>query len=131
MKNVMYCVFSKEAIKLMNGNRGKMASMAGHAYLHSFWEGLDKGWANRYKKVCSAQNYKNSPRAYKITLYVETTQELIDLYDEIKDNPEFGSSLVTDAGRTVFGGPTIVCLGIGPIMECDVPDSIKSLKVLI
>ena len=33
----MYCIFSKEAVKAMNGNRGKLASMAGHAYLHAWW----------------------------------------------------------------------------------------------
>ena len=29
----MYCIFSKEALKKMNGIRGKLASQAGHAYL--------------------------------------------------------------------------------------------------
>lgn len=127
----MYCIFAKDAIKKMNGNRGKLASMAGHAYLHSFWDAQEKAHANRYKQVNPCALYKLSGLAFKITLYVETTEELVELYNEIKDNPRFGCSLVEDAGRTVFDGPTVVCLGVGPIGEEDIPESISSLGVLI
>ena len=38
MKHKMYCIFAKESIAKMNGIRGKMATQAGHAYLHAFWD---------------------------------------------------------------------------------------------
>jgi peptidyl-tRNA hydrolase len=126
----MYCIFAKDAIKKMNGVRGKMASMAGHAYLHSWWDAEEKGWENRYKRPSPAVKYRISNLAFKITLAVETTEELFQLYNEIKDT-DIGCSLVTDAGRTVFGEPTTVCLGVGPVNEEDVPESIRNLKVLI
>jgi len=127
----MYCIYSKEAIKAMNGNRGKLASMAGHAYLHSFWSGLEKAHENRYEQINPCSAYKLSGFAKKVTLKVETTAELVQLYDELKDNLRFGTSLVEDAGLTVFDGKTIVCLGVGPIAEGDIPESIKTLNVLI
>ena len=34
----MYCIFAKESIDKMKGNRGKMAAQAGHAFLHSWWD---------------------------------------------------------------------------------------------
>ena len=39
-----------------------------------------------------------------------------------------GTSLVTDAGFTVFNKPTTTCLGLGPISEDNIGDDIKLLK---
>ena len=39
-----------------------------------------------------------------------------------------GTSLVTDAGYTVFQEPTTTCLGLGPIFEENIGDDIKSLQ---
>ena len=53
-------------------------------------------------------------RFAKITLYVETDQELVDLY---KKAQEMGlpASLIKDAGLTEFNGvPTLTAVGIGP-----------------
>ena len=131
MRHNMYCIFAKDAVKAMNGNRGKMASMAGHAFLHSFWNGQEKAHENRYQQRSPTSLYKLSEKAFKVTSAVDTTEELLALYDEIKDNIRYGSSLVQDAGITVFGKPTIVCLGVGPIGEEDIPESIRALKVFI
>lgn len=106
----MICVFSKEAIKLMGGNRGKLASMAGHAYLHAWWDSSDKGYL-------IADAYRKSGLAKKITLVVETTDELLKLKTILEERDEMGFSLVEDAGRTVFNEPTICCIGIGPMSE--------------
>lgn len=53
-------------------------------------------------------------RFKKVTVYVETEQELIDLYDTAQ-KAGIPSSLIRDAGLTEFGGvPTITAVGIGP-----------------
>lgn len=125
MKVKMYCIFALESVKKMNGIRGKMCTQAGHAYLHAFWDAMESEEFNYYKRG-QAIEYKNSERAYKITLIVDTVDELKALQEKYKDI--CGTSLVTDAGFTVFQEPTTTCLGLGPISEDNVGDDIKSLK---
>ena len=137
MKHKMYCVFALESVKKTNGNRGKLSSMAGHAYLHSFWDATIPN-ANHTtvsepevfaKKQEQALTYANGDHAYKITLIVDTVDELRVLQDAYKD--VCGISLVTDAGYTVFNEPTTICLGIGPVSEDNIGDDLKALKVFI
>lgn len=132
----MYCVFAMESVKKMNGNRGKLASMAGHAYLHSFWDSMTtvgvvppevRHILNIKQK--QAIDYAASEKAFKITLIVDTVDQLKELQESYKD--VCGTSLVTDAGLTVFDGPTTVCLGIGPIAEVNIKDDLKNLKVFM
>lgn len=123
MKIKMYCIFSRESLSKMNGIRGKMATQAGHAYLHSFWNALEN---ESYKNM--ALDYKASDHAYKITLVVDTVDELKEIQQRYKD--VCGTSLVTDAGFTVFEVPTTTCLGIGPISEDKIGDDLKCLKTL-
>lgn len=117
----------------MNGIRGKMCTQAGHAYLHAFWDATRKNVLNDFdldliqeKKMAQAVAYQNSERAYKITLIVDTVEELKELQEKYKDI--CGTSLVTDAGFTVFNEPTTTCLGLGPISEDNIGDDIKNLK---
>ena len=77
-------------------------------------------------KKIQAISYETSERAYKITLVVDTVDELKALQDKYKDI--CGTSLVTDAGYTVFNEPTTTGLGLGPIAEENIGDDIKSLK---
>lgn len=107
----MYAVFALESVKKMNGIRGKLGTQAGHAYLHCFWDA-----EKRFPDL--AQKYRDTTHAYKITLCVETVEELKELEKVYRDI--CGVSLVTDAGFTVFEEPTTTCLGIGPL-----PDSLK------
>ena len=123
---VMYCIFSMEAIKAMGGNRGKLASMAGHAYLHTWWD-AQYGSGDMLittQKEMQANAYMNSGLAKKVTLVVPTTEILQSLYDQLKHLP-YGSTLVVDRGLTVFEGPTTVCVGFGPINRDDIPDVLK------
>ena len=131
----MYCIFAKESVQKMNGIRGKMCTQAGHAYLHAFWDANYAANVEPFtteevliakRKVDQAQAYYNSDRAYKITLIVDTVDELKTLQEKYKDI--CGTSLVTDAGFTVFNEPTTTCLGLGPIAEENIGDDIKSLK---
>lgn len=139
----MYCIFSRESIKKMGGNRGKLSSMAGHGFLHAFWDvenrfGEDayptKGglggdyplgsgyYIYKYQRLIKA--YK-SGNAKKITLVVETDAELEEIY--AKYSPEMGATRVVDSALTVFTEPTLACIGLGPCEQLDIPGS----KVLI
>lgn len=119
----MYCIFSKEAIEKMKGNRGKMAAQAGHAYLHAFWDAEKRLFHHE------AESYMYSNKAYKIALIVENESDLYKLQATYKSI--CGTSLVKDAGLTVFDEPTVTCLGIGPIREDNIGEDLKSLKVFI
>lgn len=131
----MYCIFAKESIAKMNGNRGKLVAQSGHAFLHAYWDamGLQSPEQIRYKtnldKYEQAKFYRESDHAYKICLVVDTVEELKTLYESYK--AKCGTSLVTDAGFTVFNEPVTTCLGIGPIRESYIGDDLKALKVLI
>jgi peptidyl-tRNA hydrolase len=133
MKHKLYCIFAKESVQKMNGIRGKMCTQAGHAYLHAFWDAIRKNVLNDFdldlvqeRKMAQAVAYQNSDHAYKITLIVDTVEELKELQEKYKDI--CGTSLVTDAGFTVFNEPTTTCLGLGPISEDNIGDDIKALK---
>lgn len=120
---VMYCVFSRESLARMGGNRGKMAAQAGHAFLHAFWfaEAMFPETAHRYL---------DSGAAAKVTLICDTDAELDEIY--AAHRPICGATYVVDAGRTIFNGvPTLTCVGIGPITREQRSEQLAALKVLI
>lgn len=129
----MYCIVARESLNKMNGNRGKLAAQAGHAYLHAWWDSEERfnyhvpglGLVGGHK----AEKYRNSGRATKVCLVVDTVDELKALEEAYR--PVCGVSLVTDAGLTCFDEPTTTCLGIGPIRDEDIGEDLKALKVLI
>lgn len=128
MKYKMYCIFAKESIDKMKGVRGKMCTQAGHAYLHAFWDAMND--EDYYKKkmiqAIAYETREGDGHAYKITLIVDTVEELKALQAKYKN--VCGTSLVTDAGFTVFEEPTTTCLGLGPISEDNIGDDLKALK---
>lgn len=117
----MYCIFAMESVKKMGGIRGKLGTQSGHAYLHAFWDAMD-----RHPDM--AQSYRDTTHAYKITLVVETVEELESLREAYADKT--GVSLVKDAGFTVFTEPTVTCLGIGPLPDTMKGDDLKAIKTL-
>lgn len=129
MKIKMYCIFAQESIDKMKGNRGKMAAMSGHAYLHAYWNSCKPGpEGDRMKFLDQAQAYRNGDHAYKICLVVDTVAELEVLRDAYKG--VCGVSLVKDSAFTVFDEPTVVCLGLGPIREDKIGADIQAIKTL-
>lgn len=127
MKIKMYCIMAKESIDKMNGIRGKMITQGGHAYVHAMWDAQD-----RFPEMAKA--YRDSDRAYKITLVVPAVADLERLAEAYRNR--CGISLVKDAGFTVFKDdegnplPTVTCLGIGPIPEDMVDEDISKLRTL-
>ncbi len=127
----MYCVVARDSLKAMNGNRGKLAAQAGHAFLHAYWDAEDRcrELPTAYDGYSAADWYRASGAAKKVTLVVDTVDDLKALYKAYR--PICGVSLVVDAGLTCFDGPTTTCLGIGPITNDQIGDDLKALKVLI
>ncbi len=127
----MYCVVARDSLKAMNGNRGKLAAQAGHVFLHAYWDAEERfdGSAD-ILEMSPTEYYRFSGKAKKVTLVVDTVDDLKALYDAYR--PICGVSLVVDAGLTCFNGvPTTTCLGIGPITNDQIGDDLKALKVLI
>ena len=97
-----------------------MAAQAGHAFLHAYWDSLERFPEN-------AKNYKSSKHAYKIACIVETDLELEKLL-ALKEY--VGLADVADAGFTVFGEPTRTCVGIGPVRTgTDIANRLQQLKL--
>lgn len=109
----IYCIFSKEAIDLIGGNRGKLAAMAGHAFLHSYWD------AQEHFPSRAVAYHRGLAR--KVCLVVPTTIELRNIHTILQG--QYPMSLVTDGALTVFDEPTTVCLGIGPCEKLEIPNS--------
>lgn len=116
----LYCVVAQDSLKKMNGVRGKLASQAGHAFLHAWWDA-----ETRFPDA--ARTYREG-RAYKVTLVVPDVAALHALRRAYETR--CGTALVTDQGLTVFTEPTTTCLGLGPISDDDLQDDLRSLKVL-
>lgn len=120
----MYAVFLPAALKAMKGIRGKLAAQAGHAYLHAWWDA-----ALHFAPL--AKEYKDSDHAYKIALIApEDADE--KWFDELLAyyRARTGTTKVVDAGFTVFDGPTLTCIGIGPIAPDDREEILRGLKSL-
>lgn len=116
MKHKMYCIFAAESVDKVK-NRGKLGTQAGHAYLH----------AGLKADPIAMQAYLDTKICYKITLVVDTIADLEAL--QAAYAPLTSTYLVKDAGLTVFGKPTVTCLGIGPITEDLVGPDISRLKL--
>ena len=123
----MYAIFARETLKQMQFE-GKLASQAGHAYLHAWWDAEnrlkeefipwnDEGHTGRICRTLYYEDvmysYKHNNDARKISLVVDTVDELKELYETFR--PHMGATLVEDCGYTVFSEPTITCVGLGPI----------------
>lgn len=64
----------------------------------------------------------------KVALGCDTLQDLLDIYKQSKDS-KLPVSIITDSGRTEFGGkPTITCIAIGPADSADIDKITGHLK---
>lgn len=117
----LYAILSREAWDKMQGNLGKLSAQAGHAYVHAWWDALE-----RFPRA--ARQYRWSQQAAKVCLWVSETGELQDLYDLFE--PHCGVTHVKDAGRTVFKEPTVTFVGVGPITKAQFEEIAPGLKPL-
>ena len=134
-------VFRKDLIKGEHALRkGKIAAQVAHASL-----GALLLWAKRYS---IAGNYGNENYIEfgfldnsilddwlngiftKICVCVENEEELLKLYNKIKEDALIPVVLITDAGNTEFHGvPTNTCIGIGPWRSDEIDEYTKDLPL--
>jgi len=110
--------------------QGAHASMA--AILNEMSRTDDTGFVNltlKMKSKSSLYEWLNGGFA-KITTYVDTEEELLALYDRAKA-AGLRCALITDSGRTEFGGvPTNTCIAIGPDYAENIDPITKNLKLM-
>lgn len=95
--------------KDLNMRRGKECAQSAHAAMAFIVRNSKTGWT-----PTGEESEWLSSGQTKITLQVNSEEELISLYEKAKDLG-LHSNIITDAGRTEFGGvPTKTCLAIGP-----------------
>jgi PTH2 family peptidyl-tRNA hydrolase len=112
--------------KDLNMRKGKIAAQAAHASMKVLLEQMTTMYnqdCQRYGpgKTMSLVMLENtaiydwlSGRFKKICVYVNSEQELLDIYQKTKDNNVI-SALVTDSGLTEFNNvPTNTCIAVGP-----------------
>jgi PTH2 family peptidyl-tRNA hydrolase len=107
----------KKFPKHRNMRIGKYVSQGAHASLGAL---LSLGKIDNHSKIMTLD--LSNPFVYewvvgrftKITLYVETDDELSTIYNQSK-NAGIAAALITDAGLTEFNGvPTLTAVGVGP-----------------
>lgn len=118
----MVSVFSPVALAAMKGNRGKLAAQAGHAYLHTFWD-AEKRFPER------AMAYRQTSHAIKIALLAPSDEWLQERARAWRET--FPLTEIVDAGFTCFNGPTLTCLGLGPLRKEEYPVDLQALKLLL
>lgn len=104
---------------------GKYCAQAAHASLGSYFV-LDRLIDDKSKLI--KNNWlQNSFR--KITLYVESIDELLEIEQQCLLN-NIPCKLITDNGTTEFDGvSTITALGIGPWVDEEIDKITKNLKL--
>lgn len=91
---------------------GKLAAQAGHAAVNAFKSGL-----SRFHRIDVLQKWLNRGGA-KICVRVPTLEDFSLLLVEAA---ELGipAEIIEDAGHTVFDGPTVTCMGVGPLWRSE------------
>ncbi len=101
--------------KDLNMRKGKMIAQGAHASLNAF---LSRSWVDvdpkRILTPLGARMEEWFEGSHtKITVYVNSEQELLSLYEKAK-SMDLLHYLVRDAGFTEFKEPTYTALAIGP-----------------
>ena len=124
MSEVKQCIVIRRDLKM---GKGKCVSQGAHASMACL---LNNMFADDKKVQLSKatlkylygadvadafMNYVNGTcRFTKVCVYVNSEQELLDIYEKAKA-AKLPCSLIKDAGLTEFHGvPTLTCCGIGP-----------------
>ena len=117
MVNSKQVLVMKKFPKALNMPVGKYVSQGAHASLGAV---LKMGKLDEYGDNLIIPLYNVFVRDWllgsftKVTLYVETDEELTALY-HAANSAGLPTALITDSGRTIFAGvPTMTALGIGP-----------------
>lgn len=119
--------------------RGKIAAQASHASVGALLQSMfgkrleesdfDGLQINKTPAVDDATKDWLAEGFTKICVYVESEQELLDIYKKAEESG-LNVCLITDNGNTCFNGiPTKTCLAIGPTYSSLVDPITKDLKL--
>ena len=120
---VKQVIVMRRQFKDSNGNsmklrRGKEIAQAGHATIAWALEALEAFMSGHPEGMCISSEEIEWMRGgqTKVTVYVNTEEELVALYEKIKAVPNTPPCfIITDSGKTEFGGvPTKTCMAFGP-----------------
>jgi len=112
--------------KDLNMRKGKMIAQGSHAVLAGVKQ-IENGNNERHKEDLE-EWYRTSFR--KITLSVDSEEELIELYNKIKA-AGLNTYLIEDNGKTEFKGvKTKTCISIGPHTDKEIDKFTNNLKLL-
>ena len=107
-------------VKELKLTKGKMAAQASHASLGAY-----KLTKAKYPELVEEWESEGEK---KVTIYVETEKDLLELYNKIpKEIPKI---IIRDAGRTQLEPGTITCLGIGPYKDIELDKYTGKLKLV-
>jgi PTH2 family peptidyl-tRNA hydrolase len=112
---------------------GKLASQVAHASMAALFECGEKdkdSFSISYISQDDPIHHWINYRFKKIVLYVKSLEKLLKI-KKIADLNGKPNALINDAGLTVFnGGPTVTCLGIGPMFKEDFKGITDKLQLL-
>jgi peptidyl-tRNA hydrolase, PTH2 family len=97
---------------------GKIIPQAGHAYMGALLK-ADKALVETYL----------SGAFTKIAVKAKNLAAILRAKDEC-DALGIPTSLITDAGRTIFNEPTVTCLGIGPVLRESLPKFVQKMQLM-
>ncbi|MFW6029484.1 MAG: aminoacyl-tRNA hydrolase [Halanaerobiales bacterium] len=123
--------------KDLNMRKGKMVAQGAHASLKVF---LDKGFKSDFSRnvkgdsafsiyLTDAMEEWMNGLYKKIVVYVESKEELIELYNQANDL-NIPTALIKDEGLTEFDKPTYTALAIGPDKSNDIDKITGTLPLL-
>ena len=114
----LYAIIRSDLLPIFSREAGKLIAQTGHAYLDAFLDAQ-----NRFPDKAKAYL---ATRCTKIGIKAKNERELINLYEKYRLT--HGVALIKDAGKTVFKGPTVTVLGIGPICRHELPKRLQALR---
>lgn len=103
--------------KDLNMRKGKIAAQAAHASMGAILNLSHRVEDELIIKLDEACEPWLMGRFKKICVYVNSEEELLEIYNKAKENG-VNASLIQDAGLTEFGGiKTYTAVGVGPDRE--------------
>lgn len=123
---IMYIVVRRD----LEMPSGKLAGQVAHAAVRLIWKfrnHTDNGAGRSNMRLINEWFHPSLGNEAKIVLGVSGYQELESIY-HLADKLKIPTEIVTDAGRTIFGEPTVTCIGIGPLTQ-EEAKSFKHLKL--
>lgn len=125
--------------KDLHMRKGKMVAQGAHASVDAFLSLFSRNRDGNHTTTYTLQVKDETMLSYwldgsftKICLYVESEDELTELYERIRrENPDIPVALIEDMGLTEFHGQiTRTAVGIGPYWADEIDKFTRDLKLL-